>query len=321
MNRFKFEGKGFDFFKILLVDVILTIVSVCLLYPRALVREARYLWSETYLGGTPFEFKGTFKKAFNAFMKTLSVVVLLIFVAALEGYLIAFNNLEGTWEATLLLYVTVLPVALLLAPFIIHGDLNFFIKNTTWRTVTASYKGKLSEFMGLSLRGNILSILTLGIYTAWYETQLYKFILENMRFGSLRFSYNGTSKDLFLMYLKGFFLGIVTLGIYNIWNVKNLYNYTIDHTIVRKGEQEFNLHSDANTRNVFELMVGNALLVIFTFGLGTAWAIVRTCRFAINHCIVPSAFNLDSIEDHEPVEEAEKLSEHWLDKWNPMLLG
>jgi len=321
MNRFKFEGKGFDFFKILLVDVILTVVSVCLLYPRALVREACYLWSETYLGGTPFEFKGKFKTAFNAFMKTLSAMVILIIIAVIEGLFIAYNNLDGTWIASLILYATVLPIALILSPFIIHGDLNFFINNTAWRTVTAKYKGKLSEFVGLSLQGTILSILTMGIYTAWYETQLYKYILENTRFGSLRFSYNGKSKDLFLMYLKGFLLGIVTLGIYNIWNFKSLYNYTIDHTVVRKGEQEFNLHSDANTRDVFELLVGNFLLVVFTFGLGTAWAIIRTCRFTINHCVVPSSFNLDSIEDQELDGETESPSNHWLDKWNPMLLG
>lgn len=321
MNRLKFEGKGFDFFKILFVDVILAIVSLSLLYPRAMVREARYLWSQTILGDSIFEFKGSTKVAFNAFMKTLLVFVIVMIVAFGEGLLIGLTQLQGTLEASYLETFTILAVVFLLTPFIYHGDLNFFINNTAWRSVKASYKGKLSELTGITLRGNILSVLTLGIYSAWYETQLYKYLLENIRFGSLRFDYDGTSKDLFKMYLKGFLLGIVTLGIYHIWNFRDLYNYTVNHTQVRKGEQAFNLHSDANTREVFELMVGNLLLVVLTLGLGSAWAIIRLNRFMINHCVVPSAFNLDSIEDQEEEDAPEKPSDHWLDKWNPMFFG
>jgi len=321
MNRFKFEGKGFDFFKILFVDVILAIVSLSLLFPRAAVREARYLWSQTSLGESAFEFHGKTKVAFNAFMKTLLFFVLAMIFAFAEGLLIGLLKLKGSIEANSLELLTILAVIYLLTPFVYHGDLNFFVNHTKWRSATASYRGKLSEMAGITLRGNILSALTLGIYKAWYETQLYKYTLENIRFGSLRFSYDGSPKELFKLYLKGFLLGIVTLGIYQIWNFRNLYNYTVGHTLVRKGGQEFNLYSDANTREVFELIIGNVLLVALTLGLGSAWAIMRTCRFTVNHCVIPSAFNLDSIEDAEQEEESEKPSEHWLDKWNPMFLA
>lgn len=319
MNRLKFEGKGFEFFKIQIVDVILAIVSLSLLYPRAIVREARYLWAESSLGGSPFEFKATTKQAFNAFMKTLLVTVIFVLIAVAETLLIVWGNLQpwlGLVEA-----LTIWAVILVVIPLIYHGDLNFFINHTAWRSTKASYTGKLSDMAGITLRGNILSSLTLGIYSAWYHTQLNKYIMENIRFGSLRFSYDGTSKDLFKMYLKGFLLGIVTLGIYNIWNFRDLYNYSVNHTLVRKGDQEFNLHSDANTREVFELLVGNFLLIVLTLGFGTPWAIIRTCRFVTNHCVVPSAFNLDSIEDKEAEEAEMAPSTHWLDKWNPLLLG
>jgi uncharacterized membrane protein YjgN (DUF898 family) len=321
MNRFKFEGKGFDFFKILIVDVILSIVSLSLLYPRAAVREARYFWSQTFLGESAFEFHGTTKAAFNAFMRTLLVFVVVILLSMAEGLLIGYTKLQGSLEAGYLEVFTILAVVYLLTPFIYHGDLSFFVNHTTWRSASASYTGKLSDMAGITLRGNILSALTLGIYSAWYETQLYKYLLENIRFGSLRFSYDGGSKELFKLYLKGFLLGIVTLGIYHIWNFRDLYKYTVDHTLVRKGDQEFNLHSDANPREVFELMVGNVLLVVLTLGLGSAWAIIRTCRFMVNHCVVPSAFNLESIEDKEQEDAPEAPSEHWLDKWNPMLFA
>ncbi|HET9571412.1 MAG TPA: DUF898 family protein [Bacteroidales bacterium] len=321
MNHLKFEGKGLDYFKLFFVDVILAFVSLTLLYPRALVREARYLWSETSLGGTAFEFRGKSKVAFNGYMKVLLLMVIFIMVMVAEILILkkSFGGIPYWAEYTNALII--MAFVLFIMPVIIHGDLNFFVKNTAWRSVMLDYKGKLSELMSLSIRGNILTILTLGIFSAWYETQLCKFLMENIRFGSLRFTYSGSSKEMFRIYLKGFLLGIVTLGIYNIWNFRDLYNYSVNHTVVRKGDQEFNLHSDANTREVFELLVGNALLVAITLGFGFPWACIRLYRFMVNHCEVPEAFNLDSIEDNEVAEELEEPSKHWLDKWNPNLIA
>ena len=321
MNRLKFEGKGFEFFKIFIVDVILALVSLTLLYPRALVREARYLWSEASLGGTPFEFRGKTKVAFNGYMKALLFMVIFLIVMVAEELILIKSFGEMPLWAGYFNTLIILIFVLFFTPIVIHGDLNFYANNTAWRSVSVSYKGKLSDLMSLSLRGNILSVLTLGIYTAWYETQLCTFMMENLRFGSLRFTYSGTSKELFRMYLKGFLLGIVTLGIYHIWNFRDLYNYSINHSVVHKGDQEVSLHSDANTREVFELLVGNMLLVVLTLGFGTAWAYIRFFRFMVNHCVIPEAFNLDSIEDNELEEESEKPSEHWLDKWNPVVIA
>lgn len=321
MNRLKFEGKGFEFFKILFVDVILTIVSLTLLYPRAIVREARYVWSETTLGGTPFEFRGTTKAAFNGYMSVLLFLVIYLIIMVCEVLIISKSGNAASLILTYLNVLTVLIFILAITPLIMHGDLNFFANNTAWRSVTASYNGRLSDLAGISLSGSILSMLTLGIYTAWFETQLYKYMMEHLRFGSLRFGYNGSSKELFRIYLKGFLLGMVTLGIYQIWSFRDLYNYTVNHTVVRKGDQEFNLHSDANTREVFEMLIGNVLLVVLTLGFGASWASMRFFRFLINHCVIPAEFNLDAIEDHEADEEPQKPSDHWLDKWNPVLIA
>lgn len=321
MNRLKFEGKGFDYFKIFIVDAVLLVISLSLLYPRAIVRQTKYLMSQAFLGDSPFQFLGSTKVAFNAYMKTLLFFVILIFVSACEGLLIGYAGLQNTWVSGLMVFFTIWLAILIIDPLIFHGDLNFFVNNTAWRSVKASYKGKLSDMAGITIRGTILTSLTLGIYTAWYETQLYQYIAENTRFGSLRFRYDGTSKDLFKIYLKGFLLGVVTLGIYTIWNFRELYDYSVNHTVVRKGDQEFNLHSDANTREVFEMLVGNLLLVVLTLGFGLPWAIIRASRFMVNHCVVPSAFNLDSIEDKETEEAPEATSTHWLDKWNPKLLA
>jgi uncharacterized membrane protein YjgN (DUF898 family) len=321
MNRLNFEGKGFDFFKIHFVNVLLSIVSLTLLYPRALVRDFRYLWSQTYLGGTAFEFQGTIKKVFNGYMKVLLLCVLyLIFAILLMLVLMHFQkgNPDIYFWVT---YPLTMLFILIVFPLILHGDLSYFLASTSWRTVRASYTGKLSELISLTLRGNLLSMLTAGIYSPWYSVQLNKYLSENIRFGSLKFGFNGSPKQLFIIYLKGFLLGIVTLGIYNIWYFKEWYDFTVKSIVVRKGDQEFNLHSDATTLEVFEMLVGNILIVMFTLGIGASWAYIRAFRFIINHCVVPDGFNLESIEDEPTEEEPVSPTKKRLDSWNPIFIA
>jgi uncharacterized membrane protein YjgN (DUF898 family) len=319
MNRLKFEGKGWDFFKIFFVDVLLVLVSLTLLYPKALIREMRYLTSQASLGGILFEFRGKVKTFFKGYLKTL--LILLSAIVLLIALTIGLNALfKGFPNAAAYVFALVYVLFLfLLYPIILHGDLSYYTESITWRSVAFSWKGKLSELVPLSFQGSLLTILTLGIYTPWQEIRMNQYLLRNLRFGSLRFDYGGTSKPLFRIYLKGFLLGLVTLGIYYIWFFRDWYNYTVNNIVVRKGEQEFNLHAEANSLEVFELLIGNFLLTVFTLGFGLSWAYIRMMRFIVNHCIVPEAFNLDSIED-QPEEETEVPSNHWLDRWNPKLM-
>jgi uncharacterized membrane protein YjgN (DUF898 family) len=319
MTSLKFEGKGFAFFKIHFLNVILSIVSLSLLYPWSQVRENRYLWAETSLGGSPFSFNGGVKKYFNGYMRFLLVFVLTLLFDMVVLFLLNKPLHHYPFLISLINYLIIITMVLYVNPICIHGTLNYLLSHTSWRSVTPSYKGKLSELTPFTFRSSILTILTLGIYTAWFEVKLNKYLLENMRFGSLRFSYNGEAKPLFKIYLKGFFLGLITCGIYNIWFFKDYYAYTINHIVVKKGDHEFSLKSDANSLDVFEMMVGNALIVLLTLGIGSSWAYIRLYRFLFNHCIIPADFNIDSIEDLVE-EETVEPSNHWLDKRNPVFI-
>jgi uncharacterized membrane protein YjgN (DUF898 family) len=319
MANLNFAGKGFTFFKIHFVNVILSILSLTLLYPWARVREARYLWPETTLGGSPFFFNGTVKKFFKGYLLLLLVIVLTVLLALLISMLLSTPLQKSPGLLVLISDLIAITVALYISPIILHGSLNYRLENTAWRSVTPSYKGKLSELTPLAFQNSILTILTLGIYTAWFEVKLNKYVLEKIQFGSLRFSYNGNAKQLFRIYIKGLLLSIVTCGIYSIWFFKEYYAYTIDHIVVKKDDHEFNLKSDVNSLDVFEMMVGNFLITLFTLGIGASWAYIRYYRFLINHCVIPADFSIDSIENLVE-EETETLSAHWLDRLNPMMI-
>ena len=59
----RFHGKGFDFFKIQLVNLILCVITLGLYYPWAKARTLSYLYSQTSFENQPFifsEFKNLF---------------------------------------------------------------------------------------------------------------------------------------------------------------------------------------------------------------------------------------------------------------------
>ena len=293
MNSLKFEGKGFAFFKIHFVNVILTTLSLTFLYPWAKVREFKYLCQNTYLAGNSFTFTGTTGNFFKGYLKVL-FVFFGVFLICLAGSLLIFQT-QGSILPALIFPLTVTVGVLILLffiPIILHGSLNYRFDNTLWGDIKPSYTGKLSKLVPIFLTGCILSNLTAGIYQAWYQVKVTKYLLRHFEFGSLRFDFSGEPKKLFFIYLKGTLLSTITLGIYSIWFAKKLYEYSVNNIVVKKDDQEFKLSADANTLEVFELMVGNLLLIVLTFGIGTSWAYMRFYRFIMDHSVIPCRLQL-----------------------------
>ena len=54
MQALNFEGKGFEYFKIWIVNILLTIVTVGIYYPWAKVRNRRYLYANSTLDAVSY---------------------------------------------------------------------------------------------------------------------------------------------------------------------------------------------------------------------------------------------------------------------------
>lgn len=318
MNSLKFEGKGFEFFKIHFINVIVTLLSATLLYPWAMVREIKYFCRNLSLAGQPFEFTGTARTFFNYYIKTFLVLLCIYLICFGGGFLLGKYQYSMVsipiYFATISLYIILIYYFL---PIVLHGSINYRFDHLNWKEIKPSYSGKLSELVPIYFIGMLLTTLTGGIYHAWFRVKLARYVLQNIHFGDLRFDFSGDSTKLFFLILKGTLLSFITLGIYGIWYAKELYEYSVNNIIVRKGDQEFHLQSDANTLEVFEMTVGNFLLVVLTLGIGGSWAYMRYYQFIINHCVVPVDFDFSIIGESEEHERIEKPATHWLDKWNP----
>jgi len=184
MNSLKFEGKGFAFFKIHFINVILTVLSLTFLYPWAKVRELKYLFSNTYLAGNHFTFSGTTATFFKGYIRTFLAILFVYLLCFTGGYL---SNVYKDSVFSFAIYILTVTIGICLLyyliPIILHGSLNYRLDNTAWGDTRPSYTGKLSELTSLYFANAFLTTLTAGIYTAWFEVKLNKYILQHLRFG------------------------------------------------------------------------------------------------------------------------------------------
>ena len=193
----RFHGKGFDFFKIQLVNLILCVITLGLYYPWAKARTLSYLYSQTSFENQPFIFTGTGKEMFRGFIKAFLFIItlyVLIFMSAILG--------SGGIIQIVLLFVYLIFIAII--PLVLHGSYRYRMAKTQWSGIRFGYIGNRNELVKLFFRDLFLTIITFGIYGAWFSINLRKYILGHIQMGNAKFAYRGNGSDYFVLNLKGY---------------------------------------------------------------------------------------------------------------------
>jgi len=113
----EFTGSGSEYFRIWIVNLLLTLVTVGLYLPWAKVRRLRYFYSNTLIDSDPLHFHGSPLQMFKGFV----IVVVGFILYSLAGKfsptagLIAFVVLAAVW------------------PVLFRSSLCFRLSNTSWR--------------------------------------------------------------------------------------------------------------------------------------------------------------------------------------------
>ncbi|MBL7947284.1 MAG: DUF898 family protein, partial [Flavobacteriales bacterium] len=76
MKRLAFKGQGGDLFIVLIVNMLLTFITLGLYYPWAKARKLSWYYEHTELDGHPFHFHGKGEEMFKGFIK--AIVLLLV---------------------------------------------------------------------------------------------------------------------------------------------------------------------------------------------------------------------------------------------------
>jgi uncharacterized membrane protein YjgN (DUF898 family) len=126
--RIEFSGSGSEYFRIWIVNLLLTVLTLGLYLPFAKARRLRYFYSNTRIGEQALAFHGKPWKMFRGFV----LLVLLALAYALSGHfsptagLAAFVILAAIW------------------PALWRASLQFRLANTSWRGLRLGFGGDLA---------------------------------------------------------------------------------------------------------------------------------------------------------------------------------
>jgi uncharacterized membrane protein YjgN (DUF898 family) len=290
--RFQFFGKGSEYFSIMIVNWILTLITFGFYYPWAKEKRLKYTSGQTALNGERFNFAGTGKEMFSGFIKlfVFEIIVLVLFFVLL---------FSGGWLGILFAYLFIFSSILILQPLVIHGAFRYVMQRTTYRGIRFGYRGDRTRLFKNCIKWSLLTIITFGIYGAWEAMKIRRYTHQNVRYGDAEFDNDCDGLEFFILNLKGYFLSLLTLGIYSFWWEKDLFNYHIDRMSITKGEQKVKCHSTATGGGFFKLRIVNFFIVVFTLGFGAAWAEMRIQRFIWNHIKMEGDINIDEIQQTE----------------------
>ncbi len=280
-----FKGNGNEYFGIVIVNFLLTIITLGLYYPWAKARQLQYLYGTTEFNNSRFEFHGTGKEMFKGFIKAI------ILVGILLGSYIGLILLNHPIFA-ILIYLT--GIALLI-PLAIHGSYRYRMSRTSWRGIRFGYRGDRNELMSKFFRDLLLTLITFGIYGAWLSIHLRNYVLSNIRFGNATFKYQGNGGEYLGINVKGYFLTILTLGIYFFWWKRELFEYYINNLVLIDDNKKIKLRTTATGGDFFQLYFINLLIIVFTLGIGYAWVVARSLQFLLSKIEITGNVDLEVI--------------------------
>ncbi|MBU0745311.1 MAG: DUF898 domain-containing protein [Gammaproteobacteria bacterium] len=145
----EFTGSGGEYFRVWIVNVLLSIITLGIYTPWARRRTAQYFYSHTMVAGSPLEFTAQQRKMVMGF-----VLLMLITLA----YNIAANTGQDTAVGVFLLAGAVL------APFIWGSAMRFRLGATRWRGLRLQFTASWKEVYIASWPVFALALVWFGVF-------------------------------------------------------------------------------------------------------------------------------------------------------------
>jgi len=314
-----FHGTGGGLFKIMLVNWILTILTLGIYSFWGKTKVRRYLCEQSSFVGDRFHYHGTGGELLRG---------ALIFGGMIILFQAGLYTIEQFWgvQARGIAEIGGILLVVLLLPVIMVGAFRYRLSRTAWRGIRFSFRGKRKSALWLFLKGFILMIFTFYLYWPYFVIKMQKFWRGHSYFGNQTFRYDGKGSDIMkaflamiLLYLVCIVLpmalpslipgmdnkmGIMILGVSWIPLLIGFVYYTVFLDRYHWSKTEFaggRFHYDATAWQWFWLSFTNFLIIIFTLGFGTAFAIIRSRQFLADHLSVVGNMQLSQV-----VQDAQK---------------
>jgi uncharacterized membrane protein YjgN (DUF898 family) len=145
----RFTGSGSEYFRIWIVNLLLTLVTLGLYAPWAKVRTLRYMYGNTSVGGHALDFHGNPKRMLRGYLLSAALVGVYAIAGQVspEAGLVAIGAWAAVW------------------PALFMASMRFRLASTSWRGLRFRFTGDLKGAYGalLPLLAPALVVLSAGL--------------------------------------------------------------------------------------------------------------------------------------------------------------
>lgn len=236
-QRFEFTGTGWEYFRIWVVNLLLTIATFGIYSAWAKVRRLQYFYRNTRVAGAIFDYHGNPKVILKG--RVLALTLLVAYKISSDLSMIATG-------------IVALILALIL-PWLLARAFRFKLINSSWRGLRFHFRGTVAEAyrtlilfpivlgitgffvwslvtsfserpgIGVILLTGLLPLLVLGATVPLAHYLMKRYQHDNAYFGQAPFFFHAKASDFFKIYAKAlgfFFLGSIPAGIFAFLTAK-----------------------------------------------------------------------------------------------------
>lgn len=300
----EFNGQPFEYFKIWIVNVFLSIITLGIYSAWAKVRNNQYFYGNTIIDGSSFIYTA----------KPLSILKGRLIAVGILGIYSIINQVSPM--AGFALALAFMPVI----PWLITRSLAFNARNSMYRNIRFNFKGGYGEAIGVFLLWPLLIIFTAGLIFPYILYKQYRFIINNGAFGTTKFDYHAKPKDIYRIFLiifgSLFALGLLGFSFFSILDEKNVvmiggigglvmlpvYLFIFGYFKANIANLNFNsttikghyFSSSMQSKTIAWIYFTNTAAIALSLGLMIPWAKIRMARYRAECLKLESCDSLDN---------------------------
>ncbi|MDQ8199076.1 YjgN family protein [Pelagicoccus enzymogenes] len=194
---FSFTGQTGEYFRIWIVNMLLTLVTLGFYTPWARVRTRRYFHANTHLDG----------HAFDYLAKPINI---------LWGYLIVLFIVGGYYAAGFFNPMFTIPFFLIYVfagPWVVYKAMRFKAHNTSYRNVRFQFSGTVGDAYVIYLAMALLIPFTAGLIIPYWIMKQKEYFYKNLSFGGRKFDFTPQAGEYYVTYIVA---AVITVGIYGL---------------------------------------------------------------------------------------------------------
>ncbi|HEY3077506.1 MAG TPA: YjgN family protein [Burkholderiales bacterium] len=320
----EFTGTTAQYFRIWIVNLALTVLTLGIYSAWAKVRKRRYFYAHTHIDGESFEYRGRP----IAILKGRLIAVGLFLAFIVGGNVFPELSLETNTGKALFFIL-----AVTVGPWLIVRSLKFNAANTAYRNVRLAFLGSWKGCFLVVIKYVWLALI--AILYPYFKHQLVKYAAQHHAYGTTRFEVADFKKPFIHAYAVAFGLGLLGvvalivlvvvagtigraqpsalvllgtyagfLGTYAVFLL--LYAFVRARTTnavwnaIRIGPVRF--ECSMRGRDYMWIYLSNVAAIILTLGFATPWAVIRTMRYRARKFVVLAAGPLESFIEGEAAQ-------------------